>query len=109
AKVDHRLDREEHAGPELGPRSGAAGVDDFRAVVEHAPYAMAAEIPHHTVSVGFGMALDGVGDVAEMIAGPGLLQAEHQAFVGDVDELAGAERNVADEVHAARIAVPAID
>ena len=36
--------------------------------------------------------LDGVGDVAEVVAGLRLLDAEHQAFVGDVDQLARLER-----------------
>jgi hypothetical protein len=36
------------------------------------------------------MALDGIGDVAEMAAGSGLLEAEHQAFIGDVHQFGGA-------------------
>ena len=55
------------------------------------------------------MALDGVGDVAEMIARPGLLEPEHQAFVGDVDQLPGAKRDVADQIHPAGIAVPTVE
>ena len=75
AKVDHRLDGEEHARLELGAGAGTAGVDDLGAVVEDAADAVAAEIADDAVAIGLGMALDGIGDVAEMIAGPGLLDA----------------------------------
>ena len=92
------LDGEEHARPQLGTGAGAARVDDFRAVVEQAPDAVPAEIAHNAVAVGFGMALDGVGNVAEAVAGPGLLEPEHQAFVSNVDQLLRFDRDVADEV-----------
>ena len=55
------------------------------------------------------MTLDGVGDVAEVVAGLRLLETEHQAFVGHVDQLARFQRHVADEIHAAGVAVPAVD
>ena len=71
--------------------------------------AVAAEVAHNAVAVGLRVALDGVGDVAEVVAGLGLLEAEHQAFVGDVDQLARLQRHIADEVHAAGVAVPAVD
>jgi hypothetical protein len=61
---------EEHAGLELRAGAGAAGVDDLGAVVEQAAQAMAAEIADDAVAVRLGMALDGVGDVAEPVAGP---------------------------------------
>ena len=48
------------------------------------------------------MPLDRIGDVAKMIAGFRLLEPKDQAFVGDVDELAGAERDVADQIHEAQ-------
>src|SRR3954470_8297533 len=78
ADVDHRLDGEDHAGLELGARAGAAGVDHFWAVVEQAADAVAAEIADDAVALTFGVALDGVGDIAEMVSGPRLLEAEHQ-------------------------------
>src|SRR5687768_3921624 len=69
ADIDHRLDGEEHAGPELGAGAGAAGMDDLGAVVEDAPQAVAAEIADDAVAIGLGVGLDGVADVAEMGAG----------------------------------------
>src|SRR5690242_8682833 len=87
ADVDHRLDGEDHSGLELWAGARAAGVDDLGAIVEQPADAVAAEVADDAVALAFGMALDGVGDVAEVVAGPGLLEAEHQAFVGHVDEL----------------------
>ncbi len=45
------------------------------------------------------------------VVAPGLHRgdAAHQRFIGDLDEPLGAARNLADEIHAARIAVPAVD
>src|SRR5437763_1780208 len=53
--------------------------------------------------------LDGVGDVAEMVAGLRLLDPEHQAFVSHIDQPARLNADIADQVHPARIAVPAVD
>ncbi len=69
-------------GRKLRPGAGPTGMDDFGAVVEQAAEAVAAEIAHDAVAMLFGMGLDGVADVAEAIAGPRLLEPEHQAFVG---------------------------
>src|SRR3546814_4776342 len=63
--VDHRLDREDHAGLQFGAGAGAAGMDDLGRVVEQAADAVAAEIAHHAVTMRLGMLLDGVADVAE--------------------------------------------
>src|SRR3546814_3143020 len=57
AGVDHRLDREEHAGFQFGAGAGAPGVDDLGRVVEHLPDAMAAEIAHHRIAMPLGMGL----------------------------------------------------
>ena len=62
-------------GLKLGAGAGAAGMDDLGAVVEDAADAVAAEIADDAVALRLGMALDGVGDVAEMVAGLGLLDA----------------------------------
>src|SRR3954451_8232265 len=109
AEVDHRLDGENHSRHELGAGAGTTGMDHFGAVMEDATNAVTAEIANDAVTARFGVALDCVGDVAEMIAGFRLLKPQHQAFIGHVDQLAGAERHAADEIHAARIAVPAVE
>ncbi len=109
ADVDHRLDGEEHAGPELRPGPRPAGVDDLRRIVEDPAHAVAAEIAHHGVTVPLGMALDRMGDIAEPVARLRLLQPEHQAFVGHLDELGRLDADVADQIHPAGVAVPAVE
>ena len=71
---------------------------------------MAAEFLHHAIAVRLCMRFDHRTDIAETrtrLAGG--LDAEHEAFVGHVDQLAGLERRLTGEIHAARIAVPAVD
>src|SRR5678815_689091 len=69
---------------------------------------MAAEVSYDRVAACFGMALDGSGNVAQAVAGLRVLNADHQAFVRDVDEAASLQRHVADQIHATGIAVPAV-
>ena len=47
AGVDHRLDGEEHAGPQHRPVAGAAEMQHVRRLVEAPADAVAAEIAHH--------------------------------------------------------------
>src|SRR5690606_7220914 len=86
ADVDHRFDREAPAGLQLGTSAGAAGVDHFWRIVEDAAEAVAAEIADDGIAMALGMALDRGADVAERVAGLGLLDAEHQALIGDIDQ-----------------------
>ena len=78
-------------------------------VVEQAAEAVAAEIAHHRAALGFGKAWMACADVADGAAGPDRGDAAHQAFVGDLDQAFGVAGNLADAVHAARIAMPAVD
>src|SRR3546814_3531354 len=70
--------------------------------------AVAAEIADNAIAMALRVSLDGVRDVAQMVAGPRLLEAEHQRFVGDLDELLRLDRHVAAQIHTAGIAVPAV-
>src|SRR3546814_550855 len=108
ADVDHRLDGEEHAGAKLGAGAGLADMDDLRSVVEIPADAVAAEIADNAIAMALRVSLDGVRDVAQMVAGPRLLEAEHQRFVGDLDELLRLDGHVAAQIHTAGIAVPAV-
>ena len=78
-------------------------------VVEHAAQPVAAEIAHHRAALGLGVALDGVADVAQVRAGLHRGDAAHQAFIGDLDQALGLPAHLAHIVHAARVAMPAID
>ena len=109
ADIDHRLDGEEHAGAQLRAGAGMAGVDHFRRVVEHLAETVAAEVADHRIAVALGVALDRVRNIAHPVAWLRLLDAQHQALIGDLDQLARLDRGLADQIHAAGVAVPAVD
>ena len=109
AEIDHRLHREEHAGPKLRAGAGLAVVQHVRRVVEDPPDAVTAEIAHHGATLALGIALDRVADVAQPRAGPHLGDAAHRGIVGDVDEPARLHARLADIEHAARVPVPAVE
>src|SRR5579864_2955390 len=109
ADVDHRLDGEDHSGLELGAGAGTSSMHHLGAVVEQASDAVTAKVTNDTVPVRLGMALNRVCDIAQMIAGLRLLDAECQTFIGDVDKLARFQTHIANQVHPARVSVPAIE
>ena len=108
AKVDHRLDREEHPLFQHRALAGAAVMQDVRRGVEHPAQAVAAEIAHHRLAVRFGVRLDRVADITEGGAGADRLDPLHQAAVGDLDQVAGLGAGGARDVHARVVAVPAV-
>ncbi|GGI79708.1 hypothetical protein GCM10007973_15360 [Polymorphobacter multimanifer] len=55
------------------------------------------------------MRLHGMADVAERGTGLGNRNGTLEALMGDLDEAARLQRHITDEIHAARVAVPAID
>lgn len=108
ADVDHGFNRENHAGAQLWTRAGAADMDDFGGVVEQLAQAMAAEITDHAIAMLFGVGLDRVANVADPVAGLCGFDAEHEAFIGHIDQTLGLHWHVADQEHATGVAVPAI-
>ena len=79
-------------------KATAAGLDHRVAIVEG-----------NAEALPFGMHLNRVGNIAQMVAGLGLFDADHQALIGHIDQPPRLQRHIADEVHAAGIAVPAIE
>jgi hypothetical protein len=108
AGIDHRLDREEHAGAQFRPGAGAADMDDLRRIVEHPADAVPAEIADHAVAVLLGKALDRMADVTQPVAGLRLRNAQHHRLVRHLHQPARLDRHLADQEHAAGIAVPAV-
>src|SRR3546814_20825910 len=90
ADVDHRLDGEEHAGAKLGAGAGLADMDDLRSVVEIPADAVAAESADNAIAMALRVNLDGVRDVAQMVAGARLLEADTQRF--EIGRTAGTEK-----------------
>src|SRR5260221_4276337 len=82
ARIDHRLDGENHAGLDFYAGSGAAVMEHLRLLVEFPADAVAAELAHDGKSVFFGVGLDDLADVAQI--GPMLhhLDSAPHAFVG---------------------------
>src|SRR5262249_6190268 len=109
AEIDHRLDGEQHAWLKREPFAGFSVMQDVGPVVEYAAEAMAAEIAHHAAALAFGVALDGSADIAGSGAGLDGGDAPHERVVGDLEQSLRRARDLADAIHAARIAVPAVD
>jgi len=109
AQVHHGFDGEEHAFPQHLARALLAEVQDVGRVVEHLAQAMAAEVTDHRAAHGFHVGLDGVADVAGARAGLDHRKATLERFIGDVDQALGPRGDRADAVHAAGVAVPAVD
>ncbi|MCY1302898.1 hypothetical protein D9M70_525810 [compost metagenome] len=84
-------------------------MQDVRRVVEKLADAVAAEIAHDGATFRFGIGLDrladGTGASTRAYGG----NAAHQAFMGDIEQPLGGALDLADRIHAARVAVPAID
>src|SRR5262245_35806070 len=89
ADVNHRFNGEDHAGANLDARAGLAKVLHLWLFPKGVADAMPDKIAYNGKALAFGVGLDGCADVAEMIVGAGLLDAELQAATGGVNELLG--------------------
>jgi hypothetical protein len=103
------IGREDHAGAHLDAFIGAAVVQYVGRVVEKLADAVAAEIAHDGTALAFGVALDGRADRAGAGAGADRRYAAHQAFMRDFQQPLGGALDGADRIHAARIAMPAVE
>ena len=107
-RVDHGLDGEGHAFAQLEAGAGPAIVEDLRVLVIDPADAVAAVLAHHRVLVALGEGLDGVADVAEEGAGLDHADAAPHGLVTGIGEPTRQHRHVADRVHAAGVAMPAV-
>ena len=71
ADVDHRLDGEDHAGPQADATPGRAQMGDAGRLVQAAAHAVPAPLAHHAIAVRFRVGLDGGADIADARAGLG--------------------------------------
>src|SRR5262249_10524655 len=109
AEIDHRLDGKQHAWLEREPFARLAVMQDVGPVMEHTAEPMAAEVAHHAATLAFSVGLDGCADISGGGAGLDGSDAPHERVVGDLEQPLCRARDLADAIHAARIAVPAID
>src|SRR5215212_4470484 len=106
--VDHRLDGEDHARLQLQSGTGPAVVQHLRLFVELPADAMPAELAHDGETLTLGEALDVGADVAEMRAGPNAANAAPHRLVREISQALGLDRRLADQEHAAGVAMKAV-
>ena len=77
--------------------------------MKHLAQAMTAEVAYHRAALlSLGIALDGMADIAGGGAGLYHGNAPHHGLIGDVHQARGLQLHVADGIHAAGVAVPAV-
>ncbi|MNY00243.1 hypothetical protein D3C86_1327270 [compost metagenome] len=76
--------------------------------MEQASDAMAAEITHHGAAFRFRIGLDRSADRAGAYAGLYGRNTAQQAFIGHFHQPLGSALDLADRIHAARIAMPTV-
>jgi hypothetical protein len=108
AGVDHRLDGEGHARLQHHAGAGLAVVQHLRVLVVDLADAVAAVLAHHREALGLGIALDGVADVAQGGAGRTARMPRNIASRVTSTRRLRQHRGLADEVHPAGVAVPAV-
>ena len=96
-------------GREHDAFAGAPDMHDVGLVVEQPAEAVAAEVAHHAHVLRFDVGLDRGADIAGGAARLDRGDAAHHRLVGDLDQAFGAARDFADRVHAAGIAMPAVE
>ena len=79
-----------------------------RRAVKGLTKAVTGKVSHHGKSVTFGKLLDGMANIAEGVAGPGRVDAGHQAVIGDFGQAPRLHRRFAHIIHPRSVAIPAI-
>src|SRR5690606_30647135 len=108
ADVDHRLDSEDHAGPQADAPPGRAHMRDAGRLVQTAAHAVPAPFTHHAQAVRFGVGLDGGANIADARAGLRRLDAQVKTFAGYVQETLHPGSHFAHGIGDAGIAAPAV-
>ncbi|MCY1237412.1 hypothetical protein D9M72_501060 [compost metagenome] len=108
ARVEHRLDGEDHARLEHEARPAPPEVQHLRFVVVDAADAVPAVFAHHAEVLALRDRLDRVAHVAQRRAGLHLADAGAQGFVGRLHQPARQHAGRTDEEHAAGVAEPAV-
>lgn len=105
ADIQHRFDRENHAGFYYGAFAGFSEVHDMWVFVKVLAYAVAAEFSDHRIAIGFSVFLNGVANVAQCRAGFDLLNTQEHRFTGDFYQSFGVRGDVSDAKHFASVAM----
>jgi hypothetical protein len=108
AHVDHGFDGEDHAIHNLLVVALAAVVGNLGRLVHVAAEPVADKFADDAVAVVLGVGLDGVGDVADGVAGDGLLHPQVEAFAGDAEQFIDFGFDLADGKGEGMVAVEAV-
>src|SRR5687767_1401289 len=108
AGVHHGFDGERHAGDQFEAATAFAIMQHLRIFVEDSADAVSAILPHDGQVLRLDEALDGRTQIAQAHAGANLTDSGPHRFVGDVDQPLRGRGDLADRVHAAGVAVPAV-
>src|SRR3989454_11552530 len=105
ALIDHRLDRDRHAGHEPWTALGFAVVRDLWLLVKRRADAVPYKLPHDRIPGSFRHFLHGVPDVADVITGPRLRDARGQRVLRDLEQPGHGRRDVANRKRRRRVGV----
>jgi len=110
AGIDHRLNRESHAGFEDMAGARATVVQDLRLFVKFPADPMATKFTDHGIALRFGMTLDCMADITQGYTGFGHVDPETQAVIGSSGQSLGQNRRFADKEDLAGVTVvPILD
>src|SRR5471032_1325744 len=108
ARVQHGLDGEDHAGFQLQALARITVVQDLRLIVIHLADAVPAVLANHAEAVAFGNGLNRMTNVAQRGAGTHRTDAGAHGLVSGLDQPPRLRARLADKVHAAGVAKPAV-
>lgn len=108
ANVDHGLNGKDHARFQRQAGAGCAVMQYLGVFVKPPAYAVAAIFAYHRATVGFGMNLNGMADIAELDAGLDQLYTGDQALMSDFTDPFSLDAYLTDIEHFAGIAMKAI-
>ena len=103
SKVKHRLNREDHAFFESQPRAGGAVMEHLRIFMKVTSNPVTAKFLNHGESIVFGVALDGVPDIAKSGSGFYFQDAEIHRLLTQFHEACGANWYVTHREHFAGV------
>ena len=107
--VNHGLNCQYHANLKLYAAMRASVITYVRIFVHMAAYAVAHIIANYAISLRLGDALNGMSDVAKMIAGTCGREARPHAFLSGLKQHGNIARYLADRIRPGIISNPAIN
>ena len=105
AQINHGLDGNCHAIAQQRAGATTTEVGHLGVLVELATHAVSAHLTHDTVVASLAILLDGVGDIANAVAGHCVLDADIERLLGRAQQLEGLLGDIADTESVGAVAV----